>query len=40
MASGDKVYALSLFSYPIPPDKPVHVYGTAQEKAFFADWTL
>ena len=30
----DKAHALSLSFYIIPPEKPVHVYDIAQERAF------
>lgn len=37
----DKGHALSLSFYIIPPEGPVHVYDTTQERAFlFAVWTL
>lgn len=36
-----KAHAFSLPFYIILPEKPVHVYSTAQERAFlFAVWTL
>ena len=32
--SGDKAHAFSLSFYIIPPEKPVYVYDTVQERAF------
>ena len=38
--SSEKGHAFSLTFYIILPEKPIHVYSTAQERAFFAVWTL